>query len=266
MSILLALFGLTGTIWLPLVAIWLYRKGWRWPQPLQLSFQDKLKGLASLYLVLPLVMGLFARWGRVSLEQSGLRFQLQDGLWLALGLGLGLLGLAIAFGLEILWGWTRWQSPKGLLQAISLALVVGLWVGFVEEWLFRGFALVALKSYGWWGAVALSSALFAILHLIWEPSDRLGRALPQLPGLWLMGVVLAYARVVADGSLALSWGIHAGWVCGLTATDSARAIVYTGCASKWLTGLDDRPLAGVMGWLLLMATAATLWGIRVQIS
>lgn len=259
MFALIALLGLTSLLWFPLVALWLYRQEWSWPQPLSISFQDKLKGLASLYVILPLVMGLFARWDIVSLQRAGLRFQPQALLWLLGGIGLGIVGLTIAFGIEIALGWTRWQSPEGLLQAIALALVLGLWVGFVEEWLFRGFALVALERYGRWGAAGLASALFAVLHLIWEPSDRLKRALPQLPGLWLMGMVLVFARGVGGGSLALPWGIHAGWVCGLTVLDTTQAVAYAGRVPKWVTGLDNRPLAGLMGWLLLGATAATLW-------
>ncbi|MEO1132015.1 MAG: CPBP family intramembrane glutamic endopeptidase [Cyanobacteria bacterium J06639_1] len=258
MLTLLACFGLTGALWLPVVALWLYGRGWRWPQPLQISFPDKLKGLASLYLMLPLVMAGFARWGRISLADAGLNFRPQDAIWIAAGLGFGLLGLAIAFSLEIAWGWTRWESPKNLANAVALALVLGLWVGFVEEWLFRGFAPTALSSFGYFGAIAFSNVLFAVLHLIWEPSDRLKQALPQLPGLWLMGLVLAYARVAGGGSIALPWGLHAGWVCGLTALDTSKAIAYTGRAPKWLTGLDDRPLAGLMGWLLLGGTAAAI--------
>lgn len=258
MLTLLACFGLAGALWLPIVAIWLYRQGWRWPQPLRVSFQDKLKGLASLYVILPLVMAGFARWGTISLAEAGLTFRPQDAAWIAGGIGLSLLSLILAFGLEIAWGWTQWRSPDNLTPALAAALGLGLWIGCVEEWLFRGFAPAALSSFGYWGAIAISNALFAVLHLIWEPSDRLKFALPQLPGLWLMGLVLAYARVVGGGSIALAWGLHAGWVCGLTALDTSKAIAYTGRAPQWLTGLDDRPLAGLMGWLLLGGTAAAL--------
>ncbi|HAJ62065.1 MAG TPA: CPBP family intramembrane metalloprotease domain-containing protein, partial [Cyanobacteria bacterium UBA8543] len=103
-------------------------------------------------------------------------------------------------------------------------------------------------------AAAISSVIFALLHLIWDRQDTL----PQLPGLWLMGMVLVLARWVDDGSLGLAWGLHAGWICGLTCLDSAELISYTGKGPVWMIGFREQPLAGVAGLLCLLGVGAVL--------
>jgi hypothetical protein len=65
--------------------------------------------------------------------------------------------------------------------------------------------------------------------------------MPQLPGLWLMGMVLVLARYVDGGSLGLAWGLHAGWVWAIASLDSAQLITYTGTGSEWVTGKNRKP-------------------------
>uniref|UniRef100_UPI00187ED08E CPBP family intramembrane glutamic endopeptidase n=1 Tax=Oculatella sp. LEGE 06141 TaxID=1828648 RepID=UPI00187ED08E len=176
--------------------------------------------------------------------------------------GLGLLFLA-EWGL----GWLMWRSatatpseqkqPAAKLTSILLStLLLGTWVSVTEELIFRGFLLNQLQpTYPGWGAAAIASLIFAVLHLVWDGRDTI----PQLPGLWLMGMVLVVARWVDSGNLGLAWGLHAGWVWAIASFDTTQRFTYTGHGSEWLTGLKGKPLAGLFGILFLLMTAAVLW-------
>jgi uncharacterized protein len=72
-----------------------------------------------------------------------------------------------------------------------------------------------------------------------------------------MGMVLTIAFWV-NGNLGLAWGLHAGWIWAIATLDTAAAIVPTGKVSPWLTGLENKPLAGVTGILFLLGTASVL--------
>lgn len=218
---------------------------------------DKLKLIFSLYLVIPLVLWGFSLQLNQSLSTYGLRLDGEGGLQILAGLGLGLAGLAVLFAVQIGLGWLKWQPTHLTWQAILVPLLIGLFVAAVEEWMFRGFMVTTLLPLGLWAAAVASSLIFAASHLIWQLDD-LSAAASELPGLWLMGMVLVLACTLSDGSIHLAWGLHAGWVWGITVVDSNALITNTGKASEWLTGLRGKPLAGVMGLLFLAATAAML--------
>ncbi|WP_396033537.1 type II CAAX prenyl endopeptidase Rce1 family protein, partial [Candidatus Cyanaurora vandensis] len=109
--------------------------------------------------------------------------------------------------------------------------------------------------YGLGAAAVGTSVIFALLHLVWAPSRETGW---QLPGLTGMGLVLIWAVVVAGGSLNLAWGLHAGWVWGMTVLDTTGAISYSGRVPTWVTGLAGKPLAGLLGLGMLGITALIL--------
>ncbi|HBB30461.1 MAG TPA: CPBP family intramembrane metalloprotease domain-containing protein [Cyanobacteria bacterium UBA8803] len=248
-------FTAWAALWLPLaVPIGLLLK-WRPFKPL--AAEQKLPLLAVLYLIAPLIL-----WGatwvdRVSFSDYGLAWEFK--LWQSLGLGLvlGILSLAIVFALEWAIGWVEWQGTnwQRLLKVWLPVLGLGLLVGIAEELIFRGFLVNELQQdYSIAVAAAISSVIFALLHLIWEQQDTL----PQLPGLWLMGMVLVLARLVDGGSLGLPWGLHAGWIWGLTCLESAQLISYTGKGPIWMTGWRENPLAGVAGFVCLLGVGFLL--------
>ncbi|WP_218082128.1 CPBP family intramembrane glutamic endopeptidase [Anthocerotibacter panamensis] len=262
--LLLVLVFLVATVvlWLPIGVLLLGRRGWQWGA---FTFAEKLQWVLSLYLVIPPVLWGLAEYLGLSFARSGfygLRVDLTGGVQLLAGLGLGLLGLVVLFGGEVLLGWAQWKHPSVALGLIGSALGVGIGVGAVEELLFRGFMVQAFLPYGLWGAALLSSAIFALLHLIWEPAGTRCHALFQLPGLGLMGLVLVWAVILADGSLNLAWGLHAGWVWGMTVLDTAGALDYPGQTPAWVTGIGGKPLAGMLGLGFLGLTAATLWAVH----
>ncbi|NEQ96315.1 MAG: CPBP family intramembrane metalloprotease, partial [Cyanothece sp. SIO2G6] len=86
--------------------------------------------------------------------------------------------------------WPLIVSKFGLFLALSL---MGGIVGFIEELVFRGFFTGRLTlCLDVWQAGLLASLIFALLHLVWDGKS----AVPQLPGLWLMGGVLTVAWCV----------------------------------------------------------------------
>ena len=250
-----AFFIAWAVLWLPVAIPIATLLKWRPPQPL--AAQQKLPLLAALYLIAPLIL-----WGAswvdgVSFLDYGLDWKLNVLVSLGRGSGLGILSLIIVFIGQWILGWVEWHSEnwQRLGQVLLPVLLLGLWIGGTEELVFRGFLLNELQQdYSVWVAAVISSVIFALLHLIWDRQDTL----PQLPGLWLMGMVLVLARWVDGGSLGLAWGLHAGWICGLTCLDSAELISYTGKGPTWITGFGKQPLAGVAGLLCLLGVGALL--------
>ena len=242
-------------LWLPLaipIAIFL-----KWHPDKPLAAEQKLPLLATLYLIAPLIL-----WGAswvdgVSFSNYGLDWKFTVLKSLGMGLGLGVLSLIIVFLGQWRLGWIEWhlENLPQLTQIFLPILFLGLGIGAIEELIFRGFLLNTLaKDYSVWIAAAISSIIFALLHLVWEQQETL----PQLPGLWLMGMVLVLARQVDGGSLGLAWGLHTGWIWGLTCLDTAAILSYTDQGPIWMTGLGKKPLAGVAGIFCLLMTGIFL--------
>jgi uncharacterized protein len=259
-----AFFVVWLLLWLPIaipLAIWL-----KWQPPQPITEAQKLPLLASLYLLAPLVLWGAATIEHASLADYGLPWDASILRTLGLGFGIGVTGLAGMWAIEAGWGWLIWQpDPAALKQPLQVSrnllitLLLGLWISATEEVIFRGFLLNHLQSaVPAWIAAAIASLIFALLHLIWEGRDNV----PQLPGLWLMGMVLTLARWVEGGNLGLAWGLHAGWIWAIASLDSLQAIAYTGRVPEWVTGRGGKPLAGVMGILFLLVTGAVLFSLR----
>ncbi|WP_019505831.1 CPBP family intramembrane glutamic endopeptidase [Pleurocapsa sp. PCC 7319] len=251
----LTFFGVWAAIWLPIAFTVSRLIGW---QPNQiLTPKQKLIFLASLYVLTPLIMEWKIKVENLSLAELGLRLQPSILLSILIGLFVSLVSLTLIFTLESIFksvSW-YWQNGKNLLPLLFPILCLSLLISLIEELIFRGYTFnTLLIDYPYWFAAAISSIIFAFLHLIWERKETL----PQIPGLWLMGIVLIGARLVDEGSLGLAIGLHAGWIWGLTCIDSAQLVTYTQ-KDNWFTGINQQPLAGIAGILCLILTAVTLW-------
>jgi uncharacterized protein len=265
----IAFFALWLILWLPLAIPVAKKLQWQPWQPL--TSAQKLPLLASLYLIAPLMV-----WGTAQLEGKnwadyGWYWQPQTLISLGIGWLLGVLGLALMFGIQGGLGWVNWQPPQqpdsgegekklnltdALATVVLPTLLIALLISAIEELIFRG-VLLNLLQQDYYPAIAalISSLIFALLHLIWEQQDTL----PQLPGLWLMGIILVLARWAAGGNLGLAIGLHAGWVWAIACLDTMGAISYTGKISPWVTGIGGKPLAGVAGIVCLLATGAIIF-------
>jgi uncharacterized protein len=246
----------------------------KWRPGLPLLPEQRLPLLASLYLLAPIVVGITATIEKSSFLNYGFAWETATLVSVNQGFMVGVLGLALLFAVQAAWGWIDWTFPLHRLgelpssipsrltafMARSFSLfaptfVLALWIGGTEELIFRGVVQNLLQpEYPVWGAAAIASLIFALLHLIWEIPETL----PQIPGLWLMGMVLALARIVDGGSLGLAWGLHAGWVWGMVSLDTAGVVSYTGKIPEWVSGISGKPLAGILGIVLLLATGAVL--------
>ncbi|WP_202807240.1 CPBP family intramembrane glutamic endopeptidase [Synechocystis sp. PCC 7509] len=222
-----------------------------------ITADQKIPLLASLYLIAPLILwgankalgNSFANYG-VIWDWSILRSN-------GIGFIIGTVGLALLFGVQTLLGWIKWQiAGKKIISVTLPILLLAVWISAIEELIFRGFVLTQLQQdYSIYLAAVIASVIFALLHLVWEQKETL----PQLPGLWLMGMVLVLARYIDKGSLGLAWGLHSGLVWAIATIDTAELITYTGKVPQWVTGKYGKPLAGLMGMSFLLAIGAVLW-------
>ncbi|MEG4989532.1 CPBP family intramembrane metalloprotease [Microcoleus sp. BR0-C5] len=254
-------------VWLPAAIVLAIALKWHPPQPLG---NKKLPLLASLYLIVPFILWATSWMENTSFANWGWDWQPAVLMSLMRGLGLGIISLVILFGLQLTAGWIELKKSETSTEtgekkinfwtlivnpASLLTLLLAVWISATEELIFRGCLQTILQQdYSVLIAAAIASFIFAIAHLIWAAKETL----PQLPGLWLMGMVLTLARIADNGSLGLAIGIHAAWIWGITTVDTEGAINPTRRAPEWITGIAAKPLAGAAGILLLLATAAVL--------
>lgn len=238
-------------LWLPVAIPIAIAVKWQPFNPLKLP--QKLPLVASLYAIAPLVLWGIARLKERPFPTFGVSWNSHLLISSAIGLGIGVIGILILFGVQTAIGWIHWkfENWQKWLVASLPTLLLGIWIGFTEEWVFRGFCFgeLAIAS-EFWSAAIVSSLIFAVLHLVWEGSENV----PQLPGLALMGVVLCLAFVQDQNSIGLAWGLHAGWIWMIASLDAAEILSYEETAPEWLTGIDRKPLAGILGLLFLLGT------------
>ena len=242
-------------IWLP-IAIFVSKKiVWKPFEPLKPN--QKILLLSSLYLLVPVLIFLILILDDKSLANYGLVLNYKFLIDFFLGLFISLLSLIILFKIEEKFNYLKWNfENKAILKKILLpTLSLVLWIGLTEELVFRGLIQTILEDdHNILIAAIICNVVFMLLHLIWEREETI----PQLPGLWLMGMVLTEAKWFY-GSLGMPWGLHAGWILGISLLESAKLITYTDSAGNYIVGVKQKPLAGIMGILSLLITAIILW-------
>lgn len=171
------------------------------------------------------------------------------------GLFIGSFGLFSIFGLEGWFGWVIWQSPPFLPSLVLEGLIVALGVGFAEELLFRGWLLDELqRDYQPHVALWVNGFLYALLHFI-KPFAAILRTWSQFPALLLLGLTLVWAKRSCHDRLGLPIGLHAGLIWGYYIINVGQMVQYSGRVPDWVTGIDNNPLAGIMGLLFLSGNA-----------
>lgn len=206
------------------------------------------------------------------LSTYGLVRSQQNTLELLLGLALGLISLCLMFGVQGGMGWIEWQ-PAGLslLKVTLEGLLTGFGTGLAEELVFRGWILDELeRDYNPGISLWANSLIFACLHFI-KPIPEIIRTFPQFPGLVLLGLALVWAKrstrhpTCPNGRLGLSIGLHSGLVWGYYIIHVGSLTEYTNQASDWLTGIDQNPLAGAVGLIVLTGIAGLMrWHSQVS--
>ncbi|MDB9527550.1 type II CAAX endopeptidase family protein [Oscillatoria sp. CS-180] len=179
---------------------------------------------------------------------------------------IGALGVLILYGLQMALGWGVWVSPvaSNLLPNCVEGLLVGMGVGLVEELIFRGWLLFEIeKDFSTEAALVINAGIFAIAHYI-RPLSVILATWPQFVGLFLLGMALVWARRIPTKhnqqfspvtTLGPAAGLHGGLVFAYYQFDVNDLVVSTHRVPAWLTGIDDNPLAGLLGLALLTAIA-----------
>jgi membrane protease YdiL (CAAX protease family) len=245
-------------LWYPIALVVGLKLAW---QPWQaVTPQQKLPLVLSLYLVSPLPIWAVTWLDQQSLGDYGLNFTSEQLLSLAIAVGVAVFGLGLTLAIQGQIGLLQWHREKwwDLVKLSPLFLILALAIALVEELIFRGiFQNQLQQNLPVWAAGTVISAIFAILHLLWE--RRLTAY--QLPGLWLLGMVLLWARLVDGGNLALAWGLHGGWVFALAVCDATGLITYPDTNGNVWVGKANQPLAGLAGIICLLITslAIALW-------
>ena len=195
-------------------------------------------------------------WTRVGLGARARR-------WRAIAIGLAAGTLAILLPSAVLIAVGRFTvEPQPQLQswasASGVALVVLTFAGLAEELSMRGYFLTTLRaSVGTPAAIAITSVVFALLHL--------GNPDPTVVGIVMVGLAGYFLAVVriATGSLYAAWMAHLAWnfaqaallhapVSGLPLPQPGYRLVDHGPA--WLTGGPWGPEGGIAAAVGMLVT------------
>ena len=184
-----------------------------------------------------------------------------------IGFALGVAGVTLLAAIQWTLGWASFQGPAtSPLQLVTEAVLVGWAVGVAEEVLFRGWLLLELeRDYHPALALWVNGLIFAAVHFI-KPLPAILATLPQFFGLLLLGFTLVWARRAPSMGLArttsaLGWpiGLHGGLVGTYYVVSVGQLFTPTGAVPEWVTGIQQNPLAGLMGIGLLGAIAALFY-------
>ncbi|MEM6752004.1 MAG: lysostaphin resistance A-like protein [Cyanobacteria bacterium P01_C01_bin.38] len=188
----------------------------------------------------------------------GLEFTRKNGVELLRGVAIGLISVLALFILQGMLGWLVWQQPNfSMVQLVFEGLLTGLGVAFAEELFFRGFIYDELqRDYNYKSVVWATAIIFAVLHFI-KPLPVIISTSPQFLGLLLLGLACVWAKRSCRGRLGLPIGLHGGLVWGNYIIEVGKLVKYSGTVPQWVTGVNNNPLAGIMGLLSLLLLA--LW-------
>ena len=172
-----------------------------------------------------------------------------------------LLGLSLVL---LVLGQARMGDGLTLGQAVNAVALMG--VGFAEELVFRGWLWGELQlRLNGIPAAAAQAVVFSVLHTRFDQ----GWAIPLglLPGMFMLGLVLAGQRSKDDNLLAGAVGLHGGLVAGWFALQSGLLSLEPSIP-VWLMGPnynpvaalpDYNPVGGLMGWLGLVQLLRLRW-------
>lgn len=231
------------------------------PQPMAALFWGSLVALAAILAAYKLLTAVFERR---PLGSVGLAFH--DRWWTELGHGLavGAVMILLVAVLERAGGFVQFSyAPQPLLRAASFSFVVLAVAAINEEAIFRGYPFQRLvESITPIGAIAVTSALFGLLHLGNPHHTWISTTNTMLVGIPL---AIAYLRT---RSLWMPIGMHFIWnflmgfllglpVSGITFPVSVLQARVHGAA--WLTGAEYGPEGGLLATGVIVAATLYLW-------
>jgi hypothetical protein len=202
-------------------------------------------------------------WSDVGLSRDAARPRPVGEGWLV---GFAAIGVACAVLFAV--GWLRIapSAPGSSLGAAARITTVLAPAALSEEVLCRGYLLTVIRErVGIWGAVALTSLAFGLLHLA-NP----GATAESVAIVTLAGIFLAAVRVIYD-SLYAAWSAHLAWnwamavplhapVSGMRFETPDYRTVSAG--PEWITGGAWGPEGGLAAALGMLACLAYLYTRR----
>jgi len=203
------------------------------------------------------------KFGKRSLRSYGFSRTGAGTRQLLFGLLLGLGTLGLLFGIGLMSGTCRiditpdrsklWWTVLGFIPVAAL-------VGVLEELVFRGFLLQHLLPFSRPVAVAVSSALYALVHL---KTTSLGLGIWfELIGLFLLGSVLSLSYL-ATHQLYIALGLHASLAYGAR-VNKLVVHFFPEPPTLWVMG-TGRLVNGMVSWaLLLVIGGIVMWWTRAS--
>jgi hypothetical protein len=187
---------------------------------------------------------------------------------LALGWAIGALTLALSVGIAYAAGAMRFAGRNtGIVQAVLNFLIlfsILLIAAAFEEVLVRGFAFQAMLHNGGPAlAIAVTSGLFALLHLSNPNITALSTINTALAGVWLG------AAYIKTRSLWLATALHHSWnlamvvvfglpVSGLNMYESMAWLDGEGLSPVWLSGGEYGPEGGLAATLAMILSTIVI--------
>lgn len=195
----------------------------------------------------------------------GLELTRKNGVELLRGIAIGLISVLLLFALQGMLGWLVFEQPSfSVMQLVLEGFITGLGVAFAEELFFRGFIYDELqRDYNSKSVVWATAIIFAVLHFI-KPLPVIISTSPQFFGLVLLGLACVWGKRGSRGRLGLPIGLHGGLVWGNYIIEVGKLVKYSGTVPQWVTGVNNNPLAGIMGLLSLLLLA--LWMRQKQLT
>jgi len=96
-------------------------------------------------------------------------------------------------------------TSQTVIEQLLVIVAIAVAAPIIEEVIYRGMLLSTLRRrFGRWVSILISATIFAGIHAVLDPN-----AIAAVPGLFLLGVVLAYAAL-RTGDLSLPIALHSG--------------------------------------------------------
>lgn len=240
--------GILSILWLPLAI----------PLQLLLSHDANLTSIVTMSLLFVELLFLWKLWGKSVYQEDniftryGLEKSARNIQEFFNGLAVGFCFCLSLFVVETLLGWIEIvPSQLWLIKIVAEGLLSACGIGLAEELVFRGWLLDELqRDYSQKIVVAIAATIFALAHFI-KPVEEIIRTAVTFPALILLGITLILAKKKYGDRLGNCIGIHAGLIWGYYIVDVGELLEYTNKVPVWVTGIDNNPIAGIMGLIFL---------------
>lgn len=246
--LILFIFSL-GIIWLPFAIPIYYFIGEKDPN---LTTIITMAILFVIFLFLVKFWGIYIYNNHNIFSYYGLVNSKKNWQHLMKGLAIGFISNWLLFAVEVLFGWLNFQLPSMAFPKLILeGFISAIGIGFAEELFFRGWLLSELeRDFSLPMSAGLNSFLFGVAHFI-KPLSEVIRTIVTFPALLLLGYTLISAKRSHQNLLGISIGLHSGLVWGYYIINVGHMITYNEKVPQWITGIDQNPIAGIMGLVFL---------------